>query len=81
MITSTIITARYRGLILEAVGIHGCKYVKTFVYADGKQRYSGCSSIKHADEFFANTDDVQKMVVYKYHPKKKNFEVFKYYER
>ena len=79
--TTEIISTRYKGVLLQAIGSFGCKYTITAVTNEGRQWNTGCRTVKDADKYFATHENVKKMVLYIYHRKKRTFEVRKYYER
>lgn len=81
MMTTEIISTIYKGVKLQAIGSFGCKYTITCITNEGKQWYTGKSTVKEANEYFAKHEEIRKAVLYIYHPKKHTFEVRKYYER
>lgn len=79
--TTEIISTRYKGVLLQAIGAYGCKYTLAVVLNDGRKWNTGSRTVKAADWYFEVHEEIKQMVLYIYHKKKRSFEVRKYYER
>lgn len=80
--TTYIPSAVFNGIRVQAIHSKGYKYACKIVEITGKSyNIGGFNTIKESQSYFAEHDNIKKMVVYYYQRKKGTFKLGASYER